>query len=278
VEISNYMRLGISSFTFPWAIGGIDHDHPVAMTAFELLEKADALGAEVLQIADNLPIGHLTKEELTKLRSAADDVGIALEIGTRGISTENISRFLEIAAVLGSPILRIVIDTKDHEPSLEEIDSLLAPFADQFRKLKIKLAIENHDRLTCAEFNEIIDRLGNDWVGICLDTVNSLGAVEAPNTVVPALAPKAINVHMKDFEIVRSNGQMGFTVQGTALGQGRLDVQGVIAAVGGSGQDITSVIELWTPRQSSYEQTVALEESWAAQSVEFLRASIGLNV
>lgn len=271
------MRLGISSFTFPWAIGGIDNNHPISMTAFELLEKANALGAEVLQIADNLPIGHLSNEELVQLRTMANSLGIALEVGTRGISTANLARFLEIAEILGSPILRIVIDTKEHEPTMEEINSLLTPFAVQFRKLNIKLAIENHDRLTCAQFNEIVDRLGGDWVGICLDTVNSLGAVEAPNTVIPALAPRAINVHMKDFEIVRSNGQMGFTVRGTALGQGRLDVQGVIAAVGGSRRDITSVIELWTPRQSSYEETVALEESWASQSVKFLRASIGLK-
>ena len=277
MEISNFMRLGISSFTFPWAIGGIDNDHPVSMTAFELLDKAHTYGADVLQIADNLPIGHLSNDELWKLKSAADALGIALEVGTRGIATANIARFLEIAAILGSPILRIVIDTKDHEPTMDEINSLLAPFANQFRNVSIKLAIENHDRLTCEQFNEIIDRLGDDWVGICLDTVNSLGAVEAPNTVVPALAPRAINVHMKDFEIVRSNGQMGFTVQGTALGQGRLDVQSVIAAVGGSKRDITSVIELWTPRQSSYEETVALEESWAVQSVKFLRASIGLK-
>ena len=271
------MRLGISSFTFPWAIGGIDDDHPISMTAFELLDKAHDLGADVLQIADNLPIGHLSNDELGKLRTKADVLGIGLEVGTRGIATSNIARFLEIAAILGSPILRIVIDTKDHEPTMDEINSLLAPFADQFRKLNIRLAIENHDRLTCAEFNEIIDQVGSDWVGICLDTVNSLGAVEAPNTVIPALAPRAINVHMKDFEIVRSNGQMGFTVQGTTLGQGRLDVQSVIAAVGGSNRDITSVIELWTPRQSSYEETVSLEESWAAQSVKFLRASIGLK-
>jgi 3-oxoisoapionate decarboxylase len=277
VEINNFMRLGISSFTFPWAIGGIDDDHPVAMTAFELLEKAHALGADVLQIADNLPIAGLSNDELGKLRARADGLGVSLEVGTRGITTSNIDRFLEIATLLGSPILRIVIDTKEHEPTLDEINSLLAPFADRFRNLNIKLAIENHDRLTCAQFNEIIDRLGDDWVGICLDTVNSLGAVEAPNTVVPALAPRAINVHMKDFEIVRSNGQMGFTVQGTALGQGRLDVQGVISSVGGSKRDITSVIELWTPRQASYEETVALEESWATQSVKFLRASIGLK-
>jgi len=272
------MKLGVSSFTFPWAIGGIEADHPVKMDAFELLGRAHALGADVLQIADNLPIGELSSEDLITLKAAADEYGICIEVGTRGIRSENIERFLAIAQILGSPILRIVIDSKGHEPDIAEICELLHPFAAKFKSANIKLAIENHDRLTCAEFNEIIDRLGSDWVGICLDTVNSLGAVEAPNTVVPALAPRAINVHMKDFEIVRTNGQMGFTVQGTALGKGRLDVPAVIAAVGGSAREITLVIELWTPRQESYSATVELEEAWAEESVAFLRKSLGLKV
>ncbi len=269
------MKLGISSFTFPWAIGGIESDHPVAMTALELLERAHKLRADVLQIADNLPIGGLSEAELNGLKAQADRYGIALEVGTRGIKSENLETFLSIAQKLSSPILRVVIDSKGHEPSIPEIIDLLKPFESKFKQAGIKLAIENHDRLTCAEFNEIIDQVGSDWVGICLDTVNSLGAVEAPNTVIPALAPHAINVHMKDFEIVRTNGQMGFTVRGTALGEGRLDVSEVIAAVGGSKRDITAVIELWTPRQNSYEATVALENEWANISVANLRKSIG---
>ena len=272
------MKLGVSSFTFPWAIGGIESDHPVVMDAFELLDRAHKLGAEVLQIADNLPIGHLSDEELRSLKDAADSFSIALEVGTRGIKTENIERFFNIAQILASPILRVVIDSKDHEPDIAEICELLKPFAEKFKSAKMKLAIENHDRLTCSEFNEIIDRLGSDWAGICLDTVNSLGAVEAPNTVIPSLAPHAINVHMKDFEIVRTNGQMGFTVRGTALGQGRLDVAEVITAVGGAAREITAVIELWTPRQENYAATVELEEMWASESVTFLRKSIGLKV
>jgi sugar phosphate isomerase/epimerase len=272
------MRLGVSSFTFPWAIGGIESDHPVAMDALDLLERAHLLGADVLQIADNLPIGHMSDGDLQKLKVAADFHSIALEVGTRGIKTENLDRFLKIAQFLGSPILRVVIDSKGHEPDIAEICDLLKPFATKFKDANIKLAIENHDRLTCAQFNEIIDRVGADWVGICLDTVNSLGAVEAPNTVIPALAPRAINVHMKDFEIVRTNGQMGFTVRGTALGQGRLDVAAVIAAVGGAAREITAVIELWTPRQESYAETVALEDIWATESVAFLRKSLGLKV
>ena len=269
------MRLGISSFTFPWAVGGIEPEHPVAMSAFELLERAHDLKADVLQIADNLPIGGLAESELLKLKAQADSYGIALEIGTRGIKSENIENFLRIAQLLSSPILRVVIDSKGHEPSIVEIVDLLKPFAAEFKSAGIKLAIENHDRLTCAEFNVIIDQVGSDWVGICLDTVNSLGAIEAPNTVIPALAPRAINVHMKDFEIVRTNGQMGFTVRGTALGEGRLDVAEVIAAVGGAKRDITSVIELWTPRQDSYAATVELENNWAKISVTNLRKSIG---
>lgn len=269
------MKLGVSSFTFPWAIGGIEPDHPIVMTAFELLERAHELKADVLQIADNLPIGGLKEAELLELKAQADSYRIGLEVGTRGIKSENLENFLRIAQFLGSPILRVVIDSQGHEPSISEIVELLKPFELKFRKAKIKLAIENHDRLSCAEFNEIIDQVGSDWVGICLDTVNSLGAVEAPNTVIPALAPRAINLHIKDFEIIRANGQMGFTVQGTALGQGRLDVAKVITAVGGTECEITAVIELWTPRQDSYEATVALENKWAKTSVTNLRKSIG---
>ena len=84
------MKLGISSFTFPWAIGGIEPDYPVAMSAFELLERAHSLNADVLQIADNLPIGGLAEAELIKLKAQADSYGIAIEVGTRGIKSENI--------------------------------------------------------------------------------------------------------------------------------------------------------------------------------------------
>lgn len=269
------MKLGVSSFTFPWAIGGIEPDHPVVMSAFDLLERAHEFNADVLQIADNLPIGELIETDLLKLKAQAKQYAIDLEVGTRGIKSENLENFLRIAKVLGSPILRVVIDSKGHEPTISEIVQLLKPFEPKFKEAEIKLAIENHDRLTCAEFNEIIDQVGADWVGICLDTVNSLGAVEAPNTVIPALAPRAINVHMKDFEIVRTNGQMGFTVRGTALGEGRLDIAEVITAVGGRNREITAVIELWTPRQDSYEATVALENEWAKISVTNLRKSIG---
>ena len=87
------MRLGFSSFTIPWAIGGIEAEHPVSMTAFDLLERAHELRADVLQIADNLPIGGLSEPEPLRLKALADSYSISLEVGTRGIQSENITNF-----------------------------------------------------------------------------------------------------------------------------------------------------------------------------------------
>ena len=49
------MRLGISSYTFGFAVGA-DGSRPVnALTAIGLVDRAKQMGVGVLQIADNMP-------------------------------------------------------------------------------------------------------------------------------------------------------------------------------------------------------------------------------
>ncbi|NTW36601.1 MAG: hypothetical protein HGB17_10810, partial [Syntrophobacteraceae bacterium] len=50
------MRLGIGSYTFPWAVGMPGHRPAQPMTALDLLDKATQLGVGVVQICDNLPL------------------------------------------------------------------------------------------------------------------------------------------------------------------------------------------------------------------------------
>jgi hypothetical protein len=38
--------------------------------------------------------------------------------------------------------------------------------------------------------------------------------------------------------------------------------------------DPSAILESWTPKQKSIEETVALEEKWARQGVEYLRELI----
>jgi len=83
------------------------------------------------------------------------------------------------ASYFDSPILRVVLDTAGHHPSLDEAVALLAPWRDELERAHVCLAIENHDRFTAKQFRDLVARLNSPCVGICLDTGNSwLGGSE----------------------------------------------------------------------------------------------------
>lgn len=265
------MRIGLSTYTYSWAVGVPGHEPAEPLSAIQLVDRASALGVPTVQIANNLPLEATSDQDLDALARHANGLRISLEVGTRGIRPDHLQRYLDIAARLGSPILRVVVDRAGHEPSPDEIVTLLGQQERAFRDAGITLAIENHDRLPSATLAEIVRRLGVEWVGICLDTVNSLGALEGPDVVIDTLAPITVNLHVKDLDIVRTNSGMGFSVEGRPVGQGRLNLPRLLEAVGGPERDITAVIELWTPRRRTLGETIDLEYRWAQQSVAHLK-------
>jgi len=108
-------------------------------------------------------------------------------------------------------------------------------------------------------------------VGVCLDTVNSLGAGEGTEYVVNLLSPYTVNLHIKDFEIKRVSHQMGFTILGTPSGKGDLDIPWLISKIKVFNPDISAILELWTPPEADIEDTVVKENNWALQSIEYLK-------
>ena len=234
-----------------------------------------SLGVGVVQIADNLPLHALTPPALARLAEGARSRGVDIEVGTRGIGERNLDRYLDIAEVVGSPIIRVVIDDGSDQPTPSEVIERLRPFAKKFRDRKVRLAIENHDRFAAEQLAAIVTRLG-DWTGICLDTVNSFAALEPPTVVIEALAPHAINLHVKDFAVVRANHQMGFTIEGRPVGGGQLDVGKLLHAVTTTGDVATAVIELWTPQRADLFETIQTESAWALKSLAYLRDVHGL--
>src|SRR5262245_50481616 len=100
------MRLGIASWTVPWAIGMPGYPSPPPLTPAGLLDKAKALDVEILQIADNMPLDLMPAEDLNALREGAISRGITLEAGTRGVEPEHLLRYLDICRRIGARILR----------------------------------------------------------------------------------------------------------------------------------------------------------------------------
>jgi 3-oxoisoapionate decarboxylase len=265
------VRLGIGSFAYAWAIGvpGFPPERP--MTALELVRRAAALDVGLIQVGDNLPLSALSQAELTALATEADARGVAIEVGTRGIAPEHLERYLELATFFASPIVRVVIDTPDHHPDPDEVVATLAALMPAFERSQVILAIENHDRFRAATLVDVIDAIDSPSVGICLDTINSLGALEGPAEVTAALAPHVVSLHVKDVAIRRSNETMGFTVEGRPAGAGMIDIPWMVAEMRANARAPNAILELWPPRRPELAESIAIEDAWVVASVRYLR-------
>ena len=247
---------------------------PSPMSALALIDHAADLGLHVVQIADNLPLHQQSAAQLADIREHARTRAIQIEVGTRGIGEDHILRYLELARYFGSPILRAVIDSPGDEPSSYEVIARLSPLLPAFHEAGVVLALENHDRFDSSTFTQIIDGLGRENAGICLDTVNSFGALEGPDVVIRTLAPYAVNLHLKDFVIRRHPSMMGFEITGAPAGQGRLAVPSLLSTLREHRRDVSVILELWPAPEATMADTVAKEEQWTVDSIRYLRTLI----
>ena len=266
------MKLGIGSYAYYWATGAPGYPPPSPLTAHDLIDKAAALGVRLVQIDDNLPLHTLSSPEVEALAAHARNMSIELEIGTRGIQPELLRQYRALASSVGSRIVRTVIDAVGHHPSPDEVVATLKAIIPDYESAAITLAIENHDRFRARTLAQIIERIGSDHVGVCLDTVNSFGALEGPEVVVEVLGPLCVNLHVKDFRVRRADHLMGFVVEGTPAGQGMLDIPWLLDSL--TKHDPNVILELWPPPEPDLAATIAKEDQWVIESIAYLRQHI----
>jgi len=268
------VQLGIGSYTYSWAVGvpGYLPAHP--MTAGALLEQAHRLDVPVVQIADNLPLHVLSAADREALARRARELGIQIEVGTRGIARAHLRTYIELAARFASPILRVVVDTVDHHPPADEVVATLRAALPKLREAGVCLAVENHDRFPVRVLRHIVEAIDSAHVGICLDPVNSFGSLEGPEVVLETLGPWVVNLHVKDFTIYRADHKMGFTIEGRPAGEGMLDVPWLLERLREMGRDPNAIVELWTPPENELAETIRKEAAWAERSVAYLRRLI----
>ena len=254
------MRIGIGSWTYPWSIGVPEYPRPeTPMTPTGLIQRARELRVSVVQIADNLPVGR-GDIDLSLLD------GLEVELGTRGVDPSHLLGRLDVARSIGARLLRTMID-EDLESAEPAIRSVLPTF----EEAGVTLAIENYERHRSSDLATMLSSLDNPYCGICLDTVNCLGALESPNQVLAQLAPFVVCLHVKDFEIERISYKMGFVLTGRPAGYGRLDIPCMLSQLASYGRQPNLIVELWTPWSETLDATIAIEEEWARLSVAFLR-------
>jgi sugar phosphate isomerase/epimerase len=225
-----------------------------------------------VQVADNLPLHKLDAAERHDARDLAASLGLTIEVGTRGVEPAHLLRYMELAAEFNSCLLRTLTHTTESQPTLEKAESWIREVLPEFEAAGITLGLENYEKHLCRDLAAMVRRLESRHVGVCLDTVNSLGALETPERVVETLAPLTVNLHIKDFVIGRVPQMMGFMVSGAPAGEGMLDIPWLLGKFTAGDNDISAVLEQWPAFHESVDNTIAIEREWAERGVRYLRS------
>jgi len=171
------MKLGIS--TYNSALGMSGYPAPTnPMTATMLLDRATDLGAEVVQVCNGIPLHTFSRDALSSLRAEAGSRGLVIELGTAGLEPDRLRQYIDVAQRVGATFIRTLTHSPGLDPTIEEAAGLLAEVVPDLRASGVTIGIENHDRHTCPELIELVERVGDEHVGICLDTANNIGALE----------------------------------------------------------------------------------------------------
>jgi len=133
----------------------------------------------------------------------------------------------------------------------------------------VRLAIENHGDLTSTELAELVERIDDPAVGICLDTGNPLAVFEDPRAAVERMVPFAVSTHFKDCAVIPTGG--GFRVTGAPLGKGILPLDDLFRLIEEQGEVSRILLELPMEPVANERESLEREDEAVRLSVAFLR-------
>ncbi|MFJ4170972.1 sugar phosphate isomerase/epimerase family protein [Paenarthrobacter sp. NPDC089714] len=262
-------RIGLSSYAFFWQLSD-QVSNPLSI--HDALRKAAELGVDLFQICDYAPLEDMDDADLAAVRATADELGITLELGTKGIQKEHLRKFLHTAGILGSDLLRSMFNVPGHTPTTDEATAIFTEVLPEFEAAGVKIAIETYEQVPTERILDVIKTVNNPYLGICSDPANTVAALEMPRQVIDQVAPHVLNMHIKDFAFSRKQGWVGFTYSGAPLGEGLLDYDYMVDKIQPKTRNINQIVEHWLPWQDTEAETIRLENQWTQQSLDFLRS------
>jgi len=215
-------------------------------TPFQYLDYFHKVGVGMAQFnAGTLGIDATAPDEaaLRKVRAYADNLGIALSAysgssicptssgfnAKLGTAEQQIASGLKICGILGASAMRVVLGSFHERPEiarhLDNMTRVLRNVRTQVRDSGVKLALENHNAdLQAREIKALIEDVGFDILGVCIDSGNPLVTMEDPHLTLELLGPYAVTSHIRDTAVWRV--PEGVAVRWVNMGEGNVDIDG----------------------------------------------------
>lgn len=257
--------IGLGSYAFFWQHSELV---PEPLTLADELRATAELGVRRYQICDDPRLPEADRD-LADLRAVANDLGVVLELGTRGTNEAHLSRFLGAAKALGATIVRSMATSGDDRPSMSESERRLRAVAPQFEDAGVDLALETYEQISSSDLVSLIEAVASDRIGICLDPANTVAALEHPRDVIRRCAPYTKNVHLKDFAFSRRDGWVGFELTGCRFGDGLLEIADLEQAVDLT--KVSAIVEHWLPWPGEAADAIEKERDWTNATLDHFR-------
>lgn len=247
------MRIAISM----WSVNAEIRAGRMDLRGF--LRFAREVGAEGVELLDYyFPEG---ESQIPAIRTALADTPLTLcalststdlllpDPAARAAQIAKIRWVVDMANTLGAPLIRIFAgDTTEALPFAEaehRVVGALTEVRAHAARQRVILGIENHGLYAgrADQVQRLISATAAPAVRAVVDTGNFMLVNEDPVTAVRVLAPMAAHVHLKDFRPLAPGetttgsypGIDGVRYVGTALGEGRLDLEGALSALQAGG-------------------------------------------
>ncbi|MBU4466132.1 MAG: sugar phosphate isomerase/epimerase [Actinobacteria bacterium] len=262
--------IGLGTYAFFW-----QHSDrvPEPLSLIGAFEATRALGVDLFQICDYAPLEIMSGVELEDAAEAARDLGLTIQLGTKGIEPERLARFLALASVFSASLVRSMLYGANSRPTLPEAEAWLRMSLPEYEASGVTLALETYEQVATDDLVALVESFGSAQLGICLDPGNVVARLERPRDVVEASAHLAANVHVKDFAFTRQPGWVGFTYSGAPMGTGLHDYPHLLETVRPRERGIDEIVEHWLPWQGDPETTIRVEREWTRTTIDYLRST-----
>ncbi len=248
------MKIGVSSYSFAGYIKKSKCDY------FHICDKVKEYGFDGIEFVDlDFPGFNITDNPLKcaeNIRAYCERINLPIFAYTVGADftkegadaqTEHLYKCVDIAKVLGAPILRHDICRSLPDKYLYSYRNAIDDFAPYIRKvadyaenLGIKTCTENHGFVFQSpdRVEQLIQAVGHKNFGWLCDMGNFLCTDNDPSDAFRIAAPYAFHVHAKDFLFKKGNTlrpdgffetASGNYLRGTVIGHGIVPIENCIS-------------------------------------------------
>jgi sugar phosphate isomerase/epimerase len=181
---------------------------------------------------------------IRRIREHADRLGIRVQLAHGSVCPSSrsfnpqlgtlefqVGRALKASQIFGASCMRCILGGDPERPQIDmHIDNMVKAVKGLRSRIVdsgVKLAVENHGGdLQAREMKMMIDAVGRDIMGVCLDSGNPVWMLEDPHMTLETLIPYAETCHVRDSAVWKV--PEGIAVRWVNMGEGNVDIDGWI--------------------------------------------------